>query len=205
MVTFIIIVLALCAAFILMPFSLCRILSLKIFYSKGKILLNLEPKPGSPTAWIKRLTDGGYSLSAAARDVFMAATEEASSELMGVTILKHKNCCLQEVRELARQKGLFPATVETAALLRENISDRDLSIMKLDRLIIMHPVFTDRYGTKHLLCICNKEHSFAHKAIDTFIVKENVTIFTDRTAYVFLSPQSEKECLSLGDIILQDA
>lgn len=205
MINFIIIVLALCAAFVLMPFSLCRILSLKIVYNKGKVLFNLKPKPGSPTAWIKRLNDGGYSLSAAARDVFMAATEEASSELMGVTILKHKNCRLQEVRELARQRGLLPATVETAALLREKISDRDLRAMKLDRLIIMHPVFTDRYGTKHLLCIRNKEYSFANKAISTFIVNENVTIFTDRTAYVFLSPQSEKKCLSLGDLILQDA
>lgn len=201
--TLIVIILAIVAACVLLPLSLLRFFSSVIVYAKDKILLNLDPKTGNPCDWVGRLEKNGYWLSLTARDIFNAAQEEPSTKLMGITILKFKSCKLQEAREEAKQRGLLPATVEVAALLRERITDHDLRDMKLDRLIVMHPVYVDRYRVKHLLCIRNDEHSFAHKTIGTFIEKEEVTIFSKRTGYVFLSPEAEKKCFSFGDYILK--
>lgn len=200
----IVIILAAVAAFVLFPLSVLRLFSGAIVYAQDRILLNLDPKTGDSSAWIDRLEKNGYRLSSTARDIFIAATnEESSLELMGITILKNKKGRLAEIRGEARQRGLLPATVEVAALLRERISDHDLKDMKLDRLLIMHPPYADRYGVRHLLCIRSDAHSFAHKTIGTFIEKEEVTMFSKRTGYVFLSPEAEKKCFSFGDYILK--
>ncbi|BFD25164.1 MAG: hypothetical protein JST_000488 [Candidatus Parcubacteria bacterium] len=202
--TIIVIILAVVAAFVLFPLSVLRLFSGVIVYAQDRILLNLDPKTGDSSVWIDRLEKNGYGLSSTARDIFIAArNEESSSELMGITILKNKKGRLAEIREEAKARGLLSATVEVAALLRERISDHDLRDMKLDRLIIMHSAYVDRYGVRHLLCIRRDVHSFAYKTIGTFIEKEEVSIFSKRTGYVFLSPEAEKRCFSFGDYLLK--
>ena len=189
--------------FAFIPFTLIRFAPSLIINFKDQIFLNLKPEGGSAKDWVCRLQEKGYFFSTAAREIFLNSKDEASSDSIGVTILKLNRMTLAEIREKGKNDGLLPATVEIAALLRKLISNADLKRMNLESLVIMSPAYTDCYGTKHLLCIRSDKYSFAHKTIGTFIEKEGLTIFSTKTGFVFLNPKIEKRYSSLTSFLLK--
>jgi hypothetical protein len=196
-------ILLIVSVFIFLPFSLIRFAPSLIVNFKDQIFLNLKPEGGSSKDWVCWLQTKGYSFSAEAREIFLSSKDDASPDLIGVAILKLNKMTLAEIREQAQNDGLLPATVEIAALLRKLISNTDLKKMNLESLVIMNPVFIDRYGTRHLLCIRSDKHSFAHKTIGTFIEKEGLSIFSTKTGFVFLNPKIEKRYSSLTSLLLK--
>lgn len=109
-------------------------------------------------AWIKRLEKKSFGMSDYTKSVLCSPDFKPTTGVMTIAVLKgilfkNNDRVIKKIRAEADRRNLIKPNAEVACLIRENLSDEEIKVTGLGKIIVMHEPIKGSDGGMDLLCV----------------------------------------------------